>query len=89
MIEYVYTLSIDGMKCGMCESHINSVIRNNLKIKSVKSNRHKKETIIISNSPISMDLIRNIMDPTGYILNDIKEERKEKQSIFKGLFKKK
>lgn len=31
------TLKIDGMMCGMCESHMNDVIRKNFKIKKVTS----------------------------------------------------
>lgn len=27
------TLKIDGMMCGMCESHMNDVIRKNFKVK--------------------------------------------------------
>ena len=27
------TLGIEGMMCGMCESHINNAIRNNFKVK--------------------------------------------------------
>ena len=29
------TLKIDGMMCGMCESHMNDVIRKNFKIKKI------------------------------------------------------
>ena len=34
-------IGINGMMCGMCESHINDVIRQNFKIKKVTSS-HKK-----------------------------------------------
>ena len=34
-------LRIDGMACGMCESHINDAIRNNFDVKKVKSS-HKR-----------------------------------------------
>ena len=37
------TLKIDGMMCGMCESHINESIRNNFSVKKVTSSH--KETI--------------------------------------------
>ena len=36
------TLKIDGMMCGMCESHINESIRNNFSVKKVTSS-HTKE----------------------------------------------
>ena len=29
------TLKIDGMMCGMCEAHMNDVIRKNFKVKKV------------------------------------------------------
>ena len=28
-----YTLKIDGMMCGMCEAHMNDLIRKNFKVK--------------------------------------------------------
>ena len=31
------TLGINGMACGMCESHINDVVRRNFKVKKVSS----------------------------------------------------
>ena len=35
------TLKIDGMMCGMCESHVNDVIRKNFNVKKVNSSRAK------------------------------------------------
>ena len=40
------TLKIDGMACGMCESHINDVIRNNFDVKKVSSSHKDKKTEI-------------------------------------------
>ena len=42
------TLGIDGMMCGMCESHMNDAIRNNFKVKKVNSSHTNKTTEIIS-----------------------------------------
>ena len=36
------TLKIDGMMCGMCESHINESIRNNFSVKKVTSYPYKR-----------------------------------------------
>ena len=41
-----YTFAVNGMQCAMCESHINDMVRNLAKIKSVKSDRHQKRTIV-------------------------------------------
>lgn len=38
------TLGIDGMMCGMCESHMNDAIRNNFDVKKVTSSHSKKQT---------------------------------------------
>ena len=32
---------IDGMMCGMCESHMNDMVRNNFKVKKVTSSHAK------------------------------------------------
>ena len=42
------TLKIDGMMCGMCESHVNDAIRGAFQVKKVTSSHSKGETVIIS-----------------------------------------
>jgi copper chaperone CopZ len=42
------TLGIEGMACGMCEAHINDVVRNNFPVKKVTSSRQKKQTVILT-----------------------------------------
>ncbi len=39
-------VDIDGMMCGMCESHINDAVRNNFKVKKVSSSHGKGRTVI-------------------------------------------
>ena len=41
-------LKIDGMMCGMCESHMNDLIRKHCKVKKVSSSAKKGETVVIS-----------------------------------------
>ena len=65
------TLKIDGMMCGMCESHVNDAIRNAFPVKKVTSSHSKGETVIISVEALSEDKIREVMQPTGYELKDI------------------
>ena len=38
------TLKIDGMMCGMCESHMNDAIRKAFNVKKVTSSHSKGET---------------------------------------------
>ena len=40
---YQTTLKIDGMMCGMCESHINDTIRKAAAVKKVSSSHTKGE----------------------------------------------
>ena len=42
------TVKIDGMMCGMCESHVNESIRNAFSVKKVTSSQAKGETIILT-----------------------------------------
>ena len=41
-------LNIDGMMCGMCESHMNDLMRNKFNVKKVTSSAKKGETVVIS-----------------------------------------
>ena len=43
------TLRIDGMSCGMCESHVNDTIRQKFNVKKVTSSHKKGETVIVAN----------------------------------------
>ena len=76
------TLKIDGMMCGMCESHVNDAIRNAFPVKKVTSSHSKGETVIISEEALLEDKIREVMEPTGYELKDITSEPYEKKSLF-------
>lgn len=39
-------IKVYGMKCGMCETHINDIVRKNFDIKSVKASHTKNEVTI-------------------------------------------
>ena len=82
MIQYIYTLTIKGMRCGMCEAHIDNQIRNNFKVKKVSSNRHKEETMIISLTKLDEEKIKSVIKATGYELISISCIEKEKKSLF-------
>lgn len=73
------TLKIDGMMCGMCESHINDTIRQNFKIKKVTSSHSKGTTEIISEDPLDEASVKEAVGKTGYKVLDIKAEPYEKK----------
>ena len=82
------TLKIDGMMCGMCESHINDAIRNSFDVKKVNSSHTKGETVIVSKEALDEDKIKSVIDTTGYELQSVSsEELEEKKGLF-GFLKK-
>lgn len=82
------TMEIDGMMCGMCESHINDAIRREFKVKKVTSSHIKKQTVILTEKPLDEDKLRKVIDETGYKVMSIETAEEEKRGGLFGLFKK-
>ena len=80
------TLKIDGMACGMCESHINDTVRKNFNVKKVTSSHSKGETVIIAEENIPESALKAAIDPTGYKMVGYAAEPYEKKGLF-GKFK--
>ncbi|MBQ9360196.1 MAG: heavy-metal-associated domain-containing protein [Lachnospiraceae bacterium] len=76
------TLKIDGMMCGMCETHINEALRKSVTAKKVKSSHKKGETVIISEDNLDEQVLREAIKNTGYNLTDMKSEPYEKKGLF-------
>ena len=84
------TLKVDGMMCGMCESHVNDCIRQNFTVKKVTSSHTKGETVILSEAPLNPMKLRSVIGATGYEVGDISTEDVEaKTGFFARLFRKK
>lgn len=62
------TLKIDGMMCGMCEAHMNDLIRNLYQVKKVSSSASKGETVIVSEGELDLDLAKSEISKIGYSL---------------------
>ena len=73
------TLTIDGMMCPMCESHVNDTIRQHFNIKNVSSSHTKGITEIISVSPLDEKALREAVGKTGYKVLEVKTEPYEKK----------
>ena len=82
-------VNVDGMMCGMCESHINDAIRKNFDIKKVSSSHTKGETIISSEKDIDDAKLKSVIDETGYELKSVERSDIEQKGGFFGLFEKK
>ena len=79
------TIDIDGMMCEMCEAHINDAIRRSFAVKSAKSNRKKKQCVVVSEEALDEAKIRKVIGETGYDLLSISSEPYQKKG-FLGLF---
>ena len=76
------TLKIEGMRCGMCEAHINDLIRREFKVKKVSSSHINGEAVVISDDNLPFDKLKSAIDAGGYTLTDAKSEEYEKKSFF-------
>ena len=83
------TLKIDGMMCGMCESHINDAVRKEFSVKKVTSSHSKGTCVILSEAPLDETTLRDTIDDTGYTLLDVQSEPYEKKGGLAGLFHRK
>ena len=75
-------LKIDGMMCGMCEAHMNEVIRKNFKVKKVTSSAKSGETVVISEEELDIPLIKEKIREIGYELQSAESEPYVKKGLF-------
>ena len=75
-------LKIDGMMCGMCEAHMNDLIRKNFKVKKVTSSAKDGETVIISDAQLDIPWAKKQIKDIGYEMVDYTSEPYEKKGLF-------
>ena len=71
-----YTLSIDGMQCGMCEAHIKDAIRGQFpQAKGVSASHVKGQAIFYLPEQLTTEAIAEALhagiDPLGYTVGDV------------------
>ena len=74
-------VNVDGMMCGMCESHINDAIRQAMQVKKVTSSHSKGETEIFSEDALDEAAVRAAIEKTGYTVKGIRSESYEKKGF--------
>ena len=62
---YKTTLKIDGMMCGMCESHINDTIRKAVPVKKVSSSHTRGEAVVITDEPLDVEAVKAAVHKDG------------------------
>ena len=80
MVETI--LKVNGMMCGMCESHINDAVRNAFPVKKVSSSHGKGQTVILSETEIPEAELRPVIAKTGYELTSYVCAPYEKKGLF-------
>ncbi len=75
-------MKIDGMMCGMCESHVNDAVRRACPVKKVTSSHSKGETVILTETDIPEERLRAAIEPTGYRVLAVSKAIYEKKGLF-------
>lgn len=81
------TLKVSGMMCGMCESHINDVVRKTAQVNKVSSSHTKGETVIVSEKELDVEKLKQAIADTGYTVTDASTRPYEKKGFFSFLKK--
>ena len=76
------TLTIDGMMCSMCESHVNDAIRAACSVKKVTSSHKKGVSEILSDTQPDETALRDAIEATGYHVLSYTTEPYEKKGLF-------
>ena len=76
------TVQVDGMMCGMCESHVNEAVRKAFKVKKVTSSHSKGQTVILTENDIDEGTLRSAIGATGYEVKSVSREPYEKKRLF-------
>lgn len=83
---YQITVGVEGMACEMCEAHVNEAVRKAFDVKKVTSFHGKKQTVILSETPLSEAEVRRTIDATGYQTTSFESAPYEKKGVFAKLF---
>lgn len=76
------TLGVDGMMCGMCESHVNDAVRKAFPVKKVTSSHGKGQTVILTEQDLDEQDVRDAVNATGYTVTSFSKEPYEKKGLF-------
>ena len=75
-------LKVNGMMCGMCEAHMNDLVRKNFQVKKVTSSVKDGETVVISEENLDIPSLKKEIKENGYELVDVHTEPYEKKGFF-------
>lgn len=79
---YKTIAKVDGMRCGMCESHVNDVVRRNFDVKKVNASHAKGEVVIVSEQPVDEQKLRFAVGEQGYTVGTVTSEEYKQKGLF-------
>lgn len=79
---YKTIAKVDGMRCGMCESHVNDVVRRNFDVKKVNASHSKGEVVIVSEQPVDEQKLRSAVGEQGYAVGTVTSEEYKQKGLF-------
>ncbi len=79
---YKTIAKVDGMRCGMCESHVNDVVRRNFDVKKVNASHAKGEVVIVSEQPVDEQKLRFVVGEQGYVVGTVTSEEYNQKGLF-------
>lgn len=79
---YKTIAKVDGMRCGMCESHVNDVVRRNFEVKKVNASHAKGEVVIVSEQPVDEQKLRFAVGEQGYTVGTVTSEEYKQKGLF-------
>lgn len=77
-----YTVEVNGMMCGMCEAHVNDVIRKTFNVKKVTSSHAKGHTVIVTEQELDEVCLKKAIVGLGYEMGKVEKERYQKKRLF-------
>ncbi len=74
-------LEVDGMACGMCETHVNDAVRRVFPVKKVTSSHAKGRTEILAEQPLDEEQLKAAVSADGYTVKAVQTEPYEKKGF--------
>ncbi len=69
-----YILGIDGMRCGMCEMHVEEAIKKVISAKRVAASHINKNVVIITEENLDEYDFEKALKETGYRITSFKRD---------------
>ena len=81
------TIKIEGLKCPMCEKHVNETIKGGFDVKKVNTSHVSGQAVIVSKKSIDKDALEKAINALEFKVIEITEREMEKKGFFSFLKK--